>query len=59
MQRRAEREKQEMQEYKQKLMPLVSFLKKNKLVFKYARVGQERIEYFRFDEYNKIKESCQ
>ena len=48
-----------MQQYKDKLMPLVRFLKKHQLAFKYARVGQERIEYFRYDEYNRIKESCQ
>lgn len=38
-------------------MPLVKFLKKNGLIFKYARVGQNRIQYFRLDQYNKFKEA--
>lgn len=48
-QQRAERELAQMQEYKNKLMPLVMFLKKHKLTFKHARISQNRIEYFRLD----------
>lgn len=40
-------------------MPLVKFLKKEGLPFKYARVGQNRIEYFRFDDFNKFTEASQ
>lgn len=39
------------------MMPLVKFLKKEKLPFKYARVGANRIEYFRLDDFYKLKES--
>ena len=46
-----------MQEHKDKMMPLVKFLKKEGLPFKYARFGQNRIEYFRHDEYIKVLES--
>ena len=37
-------------------MPLVQFLKKEGLEFRYARVGKGSIEFFRIDEYNKLKE---
>lgn len=46
-----------MEEHKNKLMPLVKFLKKEGLTFKYARVGQNRLEYFRYDEFNKLREA--
>lgn len=39
-------------------MPLVKFLKKEGLPFKYARVGPNRIEYFRLDDFNRLKEAC-
>ncbi len=39
------------------MMPLVKLLKKEKLPFKYARVGANRIEYFRLDDFNKLKDS--
>ena len=38
-------------------MPLVMFLKKEGLRFEYARVGQNRIEYFRLDDFNKLKDN--
>lgn len=38
-------------------MPLVHFLKKEGLIFKYARSGQNRVEYFRYDDYTRLKES--
>ncbi len=37
-------------------MPLVRFLKKEGLEFKHARVGNNRIEFFRLDELSKVKE---
>lgn len=36
------------------MMPLVKYLKKEGLPFKYARVGANRIEYFRLDDYTKL-----
>ena len=38
-------------------MPLVIFLKKEGLRFEYARVSQNRIEYFRLDDFNKFKDN--
>lgn len=43
MKQRIERDKQIMQENKERFMPLVKFLKKQGLTFKYARVGQNRV----------------
>lgn len=45
-----------MQDHKNRFMPLVKFLKKEGLPFKYARVGQNRVEYFRYDDFTKIKQ---
>jgi hypothetical protein len=39
------------------MMPLVKLLKKESLPFKYARVGPNRVEYFRLDDFNKLKDS--
>ena len=39
------------------MMPLVKLLKKENLPFKYARVGPNRVEYFRLDDFNKLKDS--
>ena len=41
--------KKEADEYKQRVRPLVNFLRKNNLKFNHAQVGHERIEYFRLD----------
>jgi hypothetical protein len=41
-------------EYKQRMKPLLKFLKAKKLKFSHAAVGSSRVEYFRLDEYNKI-----
>lgn len=38
-----------MQEHKEKMMPLVRFLKREGLDFHSAQVGQSRIEFFRLD----------
>lgn len=46
---RLERERTLLQEHKNRMMPLVKFLKKEGLEFRYARVGQGRVEYFRID----------
>jgi hypothetical protein len=39
----------EAKAYKERVLPLVRFLKLNKLKFNNALVGRERIEYFRLD----------
>ena len=39
----------EAQAYKERVMPLVRFLKSKNLRFNNALVGRERIEYFRLD----------
>mgnify|MGYP000563151845 CR=1 FL=1 len=44
----------EAAEYKKRVKPLVDFLRKNKLRFNHAQVGNERVEYFRIDEFDKI-----
>lgn len=41
----------ESKEYKERVQPLVRFLRGNKLRFNHAHVGQERVEYFRLDEF--------
>lgn len=48
--------RKEAETYKQRVKPLVSFLRKNQLRFSNAHVGQERIEYFRIDEFEKLLE---
>ena len=36
--------------YKQRVKPLVNFLRKHQLKFSHAQVGHERVEYFRLDD---------
>ena len=40
--------------YKQRVRPLVHFLRKNKLRFSHAQVGSERVEFFRLDDFEKL-----
>lgn len=47
----------EAKEYKERIHPLVHFLRKHKLRFNHAQVANERIEYFRLDEFDKLVES--
>lgn len=42
--------------HKNKMMPLIKFLKKNGLKFKHAKVHDEAVEYFRVDELNYLVE---
>lgn len=50
-----EAHKKEMESYKQKVLPLYTFLEKKKLRFENAMVNNEnRIHYFRVEEYDKI-----
>ena len=39
----------EAKEYKERIRPLVHFLRSNKLKFSHAQIGNERVEYFRLD----------
>ncbi len=39
----------EAKEYKERIQPLVQFLRSKNLKFSHAQVGNERVEYFRLD----------
>jgi hypothetical protein len=47
----------EAKEYKDRIKPLVDFLRSKQLKFSHAQVGNERVEYFRLDEFDKIVDS--
>jgi hypothetical protein len=40
--------------YKERVRPLVKFLRKNNLRFSHAQVGSERVEFFRLDDFEKL-----
>jgi hypothetical protein len=44
----------EAAEYKQRVKPLVDFLRSSNIRFSHAQVGNERVEYFRLDEFDKL-----
>lgn len=45
---------EEMLAHKEKMMPLIRFLKKNGLKFKNANCMNMRVEYFRLDVFDKV-----
>lgn len=47
----------EAKEYKERIRPLVDFLRSKQLKFSHAQVGNERVEYFRLDEFEKLVEA--
>ena len=53
---KAEQEAYEKQkkQYKDKVRPMVKFLRKHKLPFNNAHVGNQRVQYFRLDDFDKL-----
>lgn len=45
---------EECEKLKSKYLPVFKFLRKKKLPIKYARVGDQRVEYFRVEEVRRI-----
>lgn len=51
-----EAHRKEAKVHRELMMPLVRFLKAKQLKFSHALVSNERVEFFRLDEYEKIVE---